>query len=467
MAPDKSKKRKRTDPSTHNGAPHTSKPSASFRPTPGGRRYTVSVALPGSVIANAQTHDLKTQLAGQIARALTVFRIDEIIIYDDGTALNQGAKPPNLDGPSDKNKNNNRKPWQHDSNRRTEHQPMDEEKSARLQKFKQRLEEDQKSGYTGWTDPSNFLVHILSFLETPQYLRRTLFAVHPNLKTSGSLPSLDAPHHLREDEWVAGAYREGVTLPKRRAEGDAGAKEGHTLVEAGLSAPVEIPVDVPAHTRVTLKFKGQYAAARAEAVDPQSPRREGGFYWGYSVRRAESLSAVFTECPFTSESASSPGEHDDDDDDDADDNDNNSGKANGEDDASAEPEGYDYCIGTSERGTTLRPWLSKFLSENTTTSTFTKPPNPATPNPKKRKTTTTSEYKPPFSHLLVTFGGPAGLEAAAANDASLKERGVAGGNVADVFDAYVDFLEGGQGSRTVRTEEAVWCGLMGLRGLWM
>ena len=331
---------------------------------------------------------------------------------------------------------------------------MDEEKSARLQKFKERLEEDQRSGYTGWTDPSNFLVHILSFLETPQYLRRTLFAVHPNLKTSGSLPSLDAPHHLRADEWVAGAYREGVTMSKRRMrddnDEDDAAKEGHTLVEAGLSAPIEIPVDVPAHTRVTLKFKGQYEAARAEAVDPQEPRRVGGFYWGYSVRRAESLSAVMTECPFTSESATS------------------ADVENGDAGATAEPEGYDYCIGTSERGTALRPWLSKFISDNTTTTTST-PTTTTTPaNPKKKpKTTTTSTYTPPFSHLLIVLGGPAGLEVAAANDESLRERGVGGGNVGDLFDGWVDFLEGGQGSRTVRTEEAVWAGLMGLRGLWM
>ena len=43
----------------------TSKPSAA--PTAmGGREYTVSIALPGSIIANSQRLDGKTNLAGQV-----------------------------------------------------------------------------------------------------------------------------------------------------------------------------------------------------------------------------------------------------------------------------------------------------------------------------------------------------------------------------------------------------------------
>ncbi|VFQ79834.1 unnamed protein product [Cuscuta campestris] len=41
---------------------------------------TVSIALPGSIIDNAQSLELATRLAGQIARAATIFRIDESIL---------------------------------------------------------------------------------------------------------------------------------------------------------------------------------------------------------------------------------------------------------------------------------------------------------------------------------------------------------------------------------------------------
>ncbi|GFZ14120.1 hypothetical protein Acr_24g0003100 [Actinidia rufa] len=48
------------------------KDDAKPKPTP-----TVSIAVPGSIIDNAQSLELATRLAGQIARAVTIFRIDE------------------------------------------------------------------------------------------------------------------------------------------------------------------------------------------------------------------------------------------------------------------------------------------------------------------------------------------------------------------------------------------------------
>lgn len=48
-----------------------------------GRPYTVSVALPGSVLDNAQSTELRTYLAGQIARACVVFCVDEIVVFDE------------------------------------------------------------------------------------------------------------------------------------------------------------------------------------------------------------------------------------------------------------------------------------------------------------------------------------------------------------------------------------------------
>ena len=41
-------------------------PSAGL-PQSMGRQYTVSIALPGSIIDNAQTQELKTYLAGQVS----------------------------------------------------------------------------------------------------------------------------------------------------------------------------------------------------------------------------------------------------------------------------------------------------------------------------------------------------------------------------------------------------------------
>ena len=48
-----------------------------------GRSYTLSIALPASILRNAQSSELRTYLAGQIGRAACVFNIDEIIVFDD------------------------------------------------------------------------------------------------------------------------------------------------------------------------------------------------------------------------------------------------------------------------------------------------------------------------------------------------------------------------------------------------
>ena len=48
-----------------------------------GRSYTLSIALPASILRNAQSNELRTYLAGQIGRAACVFNIDEIVIFDD------------------------------------------------------------------------------------------------------------------------------------------------------------------------------------------------------------------------------------------------------------------------------------------------------------------------------------------------------------------------------------------------
>ena len=51
------------------------------RETP--RFSTLSIALPGSVLTNCQTKELRTLLVGQIARAATIYHADEIIVFDD------------------------------------------------------------------------------------------------------------------------------------------------------------------------------------------------------------------------------------------------------------------------------------------------------------------------------------------------------------------------------------------------
>lgn len=45
-----------------------------------GRSWTLSIALPGNILENAQTPELRAALAGQIARAAAIFNADEVNI---------------------------------------------------------------------------------------------------------------------------------------------------------------------------------------------------------------------------------------------------------------------------------------------------------------------------------------------------------------------------------------------------
>jgi len=113
-----------------------------------------------------------------------------------------------------------------------------------------------------------------------------------------------------------------------------------------------------------------------------------GFYWGYQVRKADSIRTIIDNCPF--------------------DDDNNEGK-------------YDLIIGTSERGISH----DKII-----------------------------EF-PRFRHALIVFGGLQGLEKAIEHEE---------GRIAaeQLFHFYINTCPQ-QGSRTIRTEEAILITLSCLR----
>lgn len=231
------------------GESATARPSAvKMLKTRAGRKHTISVALPASIVDNAQSEQLKAVLVGQMARALTIYSVDEVVIYEDR---------------SDAKKN-----------------PEDEGLSQSLASF----------------------VRLLQYLETPQYLRRQLVPMHKDLKFVGLLSPLDAPHHLRKNEHLA--YREGAVLagetspaPPRGEEG----KEG-CWVNCGMDEPVWVlDQTIPSGVRVTVRIDDEADASghrRGVAVPPREPTTKLGLYWGYQTRIAKSLRAVMDECPY-------------------------------------------------------------------------------------------------------------------------------------------------------------------------
>ncbi|OIT30558.1 hypothetical protein A4A49_30608 [Nicotiana attenuata] len=334
---------------------------------------TVSIALPGSIIDNTQSLELATRLAGQIARASTIFRIDEVVVFDNKGSSVNGSDPTMEDESHD-----------------------DESGAAFLLRILKYMETPQylrKSLFPmhnnlRFVDESHddesgaaFLLRILKYMETPQYLRKSLFPMHNNLRFVGSLPPLDAPHHLRKHEWAP--YREGVALKDRSL------KSGSTLVDIGLSKPVAIDQVIDPGKRVTVSMgteRNLNADIPHQVVSSSTPREDAGMYWGYKVRYAPNISSVFKNCPYEG--------------------------------------GYDHLIGTSEHGLVMK---------------------------------SSDLILPSFRHLLIAFGGLAGLEECIEEDKSLK-----GKSAKEVFDLYLNTCPH-QGSRTIRTEEAIFISLQYLQ----
>ena len=124
------------------------------------RKWTVSIAIPGNIAETPPTFELKTLLAGHIARSLALFQIDEIIVYTEKHGATNKLVPSNIE-------------------------PF---------------------------NPSHYLARLFQYQECPQYLRKDIFPVHKDLKFAGLLNPLDTPHHMKKEDWSD--FREGIVIPK-------------------------------------------------------------------------------------------------------------------------------------------------------------------------------------------------------------------------------------------------------------
>ncbi|XP_072939377.1 putative methyltransferase C9orf114 [Epargyreus clarus] len=296
---------------------------------------TISIAVPGSILENAQSAELRTYLAGQIARAACVFCVDEVIVYDDiGDKLN--TKKSKLDD-------------------------VDGGKVARKSCVQ--------------------LARILQYLECPQYLRKHFFPIHKDLEFAGLLNPLDAPHHLRQSNEFQ--FREGITMNKKVKPGRG------SQVNVGLLQDISTDKLLNPGIRVTVKMLPSAEGSKkikGKIVSLATPRAETGVYWGYTVRIANNLSQVFTQCPYK--------------------------------------DGYDLTIGTSDKGTSIDDLSEKNVG---------------------------------YNHALIVFGGLHGIEAALESDEQLQVD-----EASLLFNHYINVLPN-QGSRTIRTEEAILVALSSLR----
>ena len=189
----------------------------------------ISIAIPASVVSDTPHMREKTSKIGLIGRAAAIFGVDEIIIYKDELKLDQRAD-------------------------------MD------------------------------FIATLLGYMETPQYLRKRLFKIRPELRYAGILPPLRTPHHplgKKAADLKVGDFREGVTVAR--------VKEG-MLLDIGVDKPALISgKHLPLGRRVTVKIGSVNNYVMASLVN----RSEIPHYWGYTVTIWEgSLGKLVQSRPF-------------------------------------------------------------------------------------------------------------------------------------------------------------------------
>lgn len=167
------------------------------------RKSSLSIFIPISILSDVPSLAEKTSKVGQIARSASIFRVDRIVVYRDSPSASQ--------------------------------------------------------------EDGLLIRDLLTYAETPQYLRRLIFPLLPNLKYAGMIPPLRTPHHpLGGDNPI---FREGFVL---KSGG------GVSKVEIGLKEPVEVAAELPLNKRVTLRHLGGRWVP--------SSRSEVPLYWGYETR---------------------------------------------------------------------------------------------------------------------------------------------------------------------------------------
>jgi hypothetical protein len=218
----KNRKRKKTEPKKSNDQHHRFGRVMDHAPCPNQSRFsTLSIAIPGSIVSNAQTQELRTHLVGQIARAAAIYHVDEIVVFNDGLGKeirphfrgqyrNRGREKDHTEEGRDES----------GANDQTEKKNKDKPQEANR-------DHEEMNGLLPSTDPHAFMARILQYCECPQYLRRHFFPMHPDLQFAGLLPPLDAPHHVRALDRCE--YREGVVTDKRGP-----GEEGCSLVNCGI-----------------------------------------------------------------------------------------------------------------------------------------------------------------------------------------------------------------------------------------
>lgn len=165
-------------------------------------RKHLSIFVPASILSETKDLRIKTYKIGLIGRAAAIFKADRIVIYSDN---------------SDK-------------------------------------------------EEVKFISDVLTYMNTPQYLRKKVFPITRELRNVGILPPLRTPHHPT-GEISEGDYRQGLTI-KRTKKG--------TVVDIGADKLALCKEKLSVNKVLSFKI---IKLGKEIILDPDVP----DYYWGFKV----------------------------------------------------------------------------------------------------------------------------------------------------------------------------------------
>ena len=170
----------------------------------------LSIFIPNSFLSESKDLKIRTYKVGILSRALAIFQADNVVIYNDNQVNDEDAE---IDG--------------------------------------------------------KFIAEVLEYMNTPQYLRKKVFPIRPELKHVGILPPLRTPHHPVNNQPDVGDYRQGFTV-KRNKKG--------TFVDIGMDDLAFCKEQLT--VKRIFDFKITKIAKKEVIVTPDKP---DDIYWGYNV----------------------------------------------------------------------------------------------------------------------------------------------------------------------------------------
>ncbi len=176
-------------------------------------------AIPDSALADEQTRRDKSVKIAQFARAFSIFKVSKVYIY-----------------------------------------------------------KDKERDYS--TD-RKLLKLILEFLDTPPYLRRSLYPKRDELQFAGLLHPVKTPHHkpaVDPAKIRVGETRQAVVAKVK----------GQYFADAGLNSLIPVEDSATTGKRVTIRFISEYPRLQCKVIKNEDV--DG--YWGYEVRDVQSLAEL-------------------------------------------------------------------------------------------------------------------------------------------------------------------------------